>query len=82
MFEKFFNKNINDNQDIIVCECKKVTLGEIINVIKRYNINDVAEITEYTEAGCCCKACISYEHEAGRDFYLVDILTDVKSGKY
>jgi bacterioferritin-associated ferredoxin len=81
MFKSLFGgKKMDMNTQ--VCDCKKVTLGEIINVIKRYNLNDVDGITEYTEAGCCCKACVSFENEAGRVAYLEEILRDVKAGKY
>ncbi len=43
----------------VVCECKKVTLGEIIHAIKEKgakNMDDVAKITDATTACGCCKS--------------------------
>lgn len=65
-----------------ICDCKRKTLEDIVRAIKRYKITKVEDITEYTDAGCCCKACVSKENEAGRVTYLKDILKDTLDGKY
>jgi NifU-like protein len=68
--------------DTQICDCKRTTLEEIVRAIKKYNIKTVEDITEYTEAGCCCKACVSVEEEEGRVTYLKDILRDTINGEY
>jgi NifU-like protein len=68
--------------DTQICDCKRVKLEEIVRVIKKYNLKSVDDITEYTEAGCCCKACVCEEEEEGRVTYLKDILKDTQDGEY
>jgi NifU-like protein len=65
-----------------ICDCKRTTLEEIVSAIKKYDLKSVEDITEYTEAGCCCKSCVSEDEEEGRIAYLVDILKDTLDGKY
>lgn len=43
---------------IIVCECARVSLGTIKEVIKLNDLHSVEEITQYTKAGAFCKSCI------------------------
>ena len=64
--------------EIIVCECARVSLGTIKEVIKINNLNSVEEITNYTKAGAFCKSCIKPGGHEDRDYYLVDILKEVR----
>lgn len=60
-----------------VCTCKHVTLGELIYTIKEKNAKSLEEIGEMTDAGTCCRSCISEENDVGEDkmqLYLVEIL--------
>lgn len=64
--------------DIIVCECARVSLGTIKNVIKLNNLTSIEEITNYTKAGAFCRSCIRPGGHEERDYYLVDILRDTR----
>ena len=44
--------------EIIVCECARVSLGTIKEVIRLNDLKTVEEITQYTKAGAFCKSCI------------------------
>jgi len=61
----------------IVCECKKVTLGEILHSIKENGAKTIEDIQEKTDAGTACKCCISSKNDFGNpkmQLYLEDIL--------
>ena len=45
-------------EEIIVCECARVSLQTIKEVIKLNDLKTVEEITDYTKAGAFCKSCI------------------------
>lgn len=64
--------------EIIVCECARVSLGTIKEVIKLNNLNSIEEITNYTKAGAFCKSCIKPGGHEDRDYYLVDILKETR----
>ncbi|HEF8134872.1 TPA: iron-sulfur cluster assembly scaffold protein [Campylobacter jejuni] len=64
---------------IIVCECARVSLGTIKEVIKLNDLHSVEEITQYTKAGAFCKSCIKPGGHAKRDYYLVDILAETRA---
>ncbi len=64
--------------EIIVCECARVSLGTIREVIKLNDLKTVEEITDYTKAGAFCKSCIKPGGHEEREYYLVDILADVR----
>ncbi|EPT6650851.1 iron-sulfur cluster assembly scaffold protein [Campylobacter jejuni] len=64
---------------IIVCECARVSLGTIKEVIKLNNLHSVEEITQYTKAGAFCKSCIKPGGHEKRDYYLVDILAETRA---
>jgi len=60
-----------------VCTCKHVSLGEIIHAIKDRNASTIEEIGELTDAGTCCKSCVSPSHDQGvekMELYLEEIL--------
>jgi NifU-like protein len=65
-------------EEIIVCECARVSLQTIREVIKLNNLQSIEEITDYTKAGGFCKSCIKPGGHEEREYYLVDILEDVK----
>jgi len=64
--------------EIIVCECARVSLGTIKEVIKINDLHTVEDITNYTKAGAFCKSCIKPGGHEDRDYYLVDILRDTR----
>ncbi|EAH5637722.1 iron-sulfur cluster assembly scaffold protein NifU [Campylobacter jejuni] len=64
---------------IIVCECARVSLGTIKEVVKLNDLHSVEEITQYTKAGAFCKSCIKPGGHEKRDYYLVDILAETRA---
>ncbi|WP_200762995.1 iron-sulfur cluster assembly scaffold protein [Nitrosophilus alvini] len=64
--------------EIIVCECARVSLGTIKEVIKLNDLKTVEEITDYTKAGAFCKSCIRPGGHEEREYYLVDILEETR----
>ncbi|PSM52144.1 [Fe-S] cluster assembly scaffold protein [Campylobacter blaseri] len=65
--------------EIIVCECARVSLGTIKEVIKINDLKSVEEITQYTKAGAFCKSCIKPGGHEKREYYLVDILAETRA---
>jgi len=65
-------------EDIIVCECARVTLQTVKEVIKLNDLKTVEQITDYTKAGGFCKSCIKPGGHEEKEYYLVDILADVR----
>lgn len=63
----------------IVCECARVSLSTIKEVIKLNDLKSVEEITQYTKAGAFCKSCVKPGGHEKRKFYLEDILRDTRS---
>lgn len=63
----------------IVCECARVSLSTIKEVIKLNDLKSVEEITQYTKAGAFCKSCIKPGGHEKRKFYLEDILRDTRA---
>ena len=64
--------------EVIVCECARVSLKTVQEVIKLNNLKSVEEITQYTKAGAFCKSCIKPGGHEKREHYLVDILADTR----
>ena len=64
--------------EIIVCECARVSLNTIKEVIKLNDLKTVEEITDYTKAGAFCKSCIRPGGHEEREWYLVDILEQTR----
>jgi NifU-like protein len=60
--------------EFIVCECARVSLDTIKEVIKINDLTTVEQITDYTKAGAFCKSCIEPGGHEAKDIYLVDIL--------
>lgn len=65
--------------EIIVCECARVSLGTIKEVIRLNDLKSVEEITNFTKAGAFCKSCIKPGGHEERDYYLVDILAQTRA---
>ena len=63
---------------IIVCECARVSLGTIKEVIVLNDLKTVEQITDYTKAGAFCKSCIKPGGHEEREYYLVDILKETR----
>ncbi len=66
-------------EEQIICECARITLGTIQEVIRLNDLKTVEEITDYTKAGAFCKSCIKPGGHEEKDIYLVDILKDVRA---
>ena len=66
-------------EEEMVCECARVTLSTIKEVIRLNNLTTVEEITDYTKAGAFCKSCIKPGGHETRKYYLVDILRDTRA---
>ncbi len=64
---------------LIVCECARVSLGTIKDVIRINDLKTVEEITQYTKAGAFCKSCIRPGGHEKRNYYLIDILKEVRA---
>jgi NifU-like protein len=58
----------------IICECARVSLGTIQEVIKINNLTTIEQITDYTKAGAFCKSCVKPGGHEEKEIYLVDIL--------
>ena len=65
--------------EIIVCECARVSMGTMVEVIKLNDLTTVEQITDYTKAGGFCKSCIRPGGHEAMDHYLVDILADTRA---
>ena len=65
--------------EIIVCECARVSLDTLKEVIKLNDLKTISEITDYTKAGGFCKSCIKPGGHEEREWYLEDILKDTRA---
>ncbi len=66
-------------KDEIVCECARVSLSTIQEVIRLNDLKTVEEITQYTKAGAFCKSCVRPGGHEERKWYLEDILRDTRA---
>ena len=66
-------------EEIIVCECARVSLKTLQEVIRLNDLTTIEQITDYTKAGGFCKSCIKPGGHEKREYYLVDILRDTRS---
>jgi len=62
--------------EFIVCECARVSLDTLTEVIKINHLTTLEQVTDYTKAGAFCKSCIRPGGHETKDIYLVDILAD------
>ena len=65
-------------QEEIVCECARVSLATVREVIRVNDLKTVEEITRYTKAGAFCKSCIRPGGHEERKYYLEDILREAR----
>lgn len=65
--------------EIIVCECARVSLGTIKEVIKLNDLKSVEEITQYTKAGAFCKSCVTKGGHEKREYHLDEILAQTRA---
>jgi len=68
-------------EEIIVCECARVTLSTLQEVIRLNDLTTVEEIADYTKAGAFCKSCIRPGGHEAKDIYLVDLLEEYEKEK-
>ena len=69
--------------DSIICTCREVSLGELIYTIKDRDANTIDDISRLSDAGVCCKSCVSECNEIRLNIpiplYLDTILTKIKN---
>jgi NifU-like protein len=65
-------------EEEIVCQCARVSLRTVKDVIRINDLRTVEDITRFTKAGAFCKSCIRPGGHEARRHYLVDILRDVR----
>ena len=63
-------------EEVIVCECARITLSTLQEVIRLNDLRTVEQITDYTKAGAFCKSCIKPGGHEEKDIYLVDLLEE------
>ncbi len=68
-------------EEIIVCECARVSLSTLQEVIRLNDLTTVEQITDYTKAGAFCKSCIRPGGHEEKDIYLVDLLEEYEKEK-
>jgi NifU-like protein len=68
-------------EEVIVCECARVTLDTLKEVIRLNDLTTVEQITDYTKAGAFCKSCIRPGGHEEKDIYLVDLLEEYEKEK-
>jgi len=68
-------------EEIIVCECARVSLDTLKEVIRLNDLTTVEQITDYTKAGAFCKSCIRPGGHEEKDIYLVDLLEEYEKEK-
>ena len=67
--------------EVIVCECARVTLSTLREVIRLNDLTTIEQITDYTKAGAFCKSCIRPGGHEAKDIYLVDLLEEYEKEK-
>jgi len=68
-------------EEVIVCECARVTLSTLQEVIRLNDLTTVEQVTDYTKAGAFCKSCIRSGGHEEKDVYLVDLIEDYEKEK-
>jgi NifU-like protein len=63
-------------EEVIICECARISLSTLQEVIKLNVLRTVEQITDYTKAGAFCKSCIKPGGHEDRDIFLVDLLDE------
>jgi NifU-like protein len=65
-------------EEDIVCECARVSLKTVRDVIRLNDLKTVEDVTNYTKAGAFCKSCVRPGGHEKRRHYLVDLLNEVR----
>jgi len=68
-------------EEVIVCECARVSLSTLQEVIRLNDLTTVEQIADYTKAGAFCKSCIRPGGHEEKDIYLVDLLEEYEKEK-
>ncbi len=71
----------NIKTDYEVCNCHKISLGQIVQAIKKHDINTLGELQDITKVGTDCRNCLIKEADLGKvkkRIYCKDILIDYK----
>jgi len=68
-------------EEVIVCECARVTLSTLQEVIRLNDLTTVEQVADYTKAGAFCKSCIKPGGHEDKDVYLVDLLEEHEKEK-
>jgi NifU-like protein len=68
-------------EEVIVCECARVSLSTLQEVIRLNDLTTVEQIADYTKAGAFCKSCIRPGGHEAKDIYLVDLLEEYEKEK-
>ena len=76
---KYEGKDVKELRNSeIVCECARVTRGEIERIVRDHNVKTIDELQKYTDAGTYCKSCVAPGGHEEKDVYLVDIIEEVQ----
>jgi len=67
--------------EVIVCECARISLSTLREVIRLNDLTTVEQITDYTKAGAFCKSCIKPGGHESKDIYLVDLISEYEKEK-
>ena len=68
-------------EEVIVCECARVTLSTLQEVIRLNDLTTIEQVADYTKAGAFCKSCIKPGGHEAKDIYLVDLLEEHEKEK-
>ena len=66
-----------------VCNCKNITIKQIVDAIKNKNATTLGLIQEFTTAGTECRHCVFEEGDTGKvkkKIYCKEILNKIKEG--
>ena len=68
-------------EEVIVCECARVSLSTLQEVIKLNGLASTEQVADFTKAGAFCKSCIKPGGHEDKDIYLVDLLEEAEKEK-
>ncbi|MDR1894295.1 MAG: iron-sulfur cluster assembly scaffold protein [Spirochaetales bacterium] len=66
-------------EEEIVCECARVSLKTLKEVIRINDLKTLTEVTHFTKAGGFCKSCLRPGGHESRKHYLEDILKETRA---
>ena len=71
------------SRDYEVCNCIKVSLGQLQDAITEHNLTTLRQIQEQTKAGTECRHCLMKEGDFGKvkkSLYCMDVLKETLNG--